>query len=169
MSSFSERKADDLARKQAPAFIKCVRCYAGRVWANAWYVCSYNKKQLARIYPMGIRIDSSNYEPVRSWYTHTERERERENGARTDAVSNAGWPAARSSPSTSRPRTLRCGTPLSFPLHLCLPCICSRSDHHFAGPMSVCSVTTAVAAICSSRPPCVTLPWPRSIRLRPRR
>lgn len=49
MSSFSESKVKSLLKKEAPAF------------------AVYNKTQMSRIYPMGIRVDSSNYDPVPSW------------------------------------------------------------------------------------------------------
>jgi len=49
MSSFSESKVNKILAKQAPDFI------------------DYNSRQLSRIYPKGIRFDSSNYDPVPSW------------------------------------------------------------------------------------------------------
>eukprot|EP00698_Gefionella_okellyi_P008306 TRINITY_DN2057_c0_g1_i1.p1 TRINITY_DN2057_c0_g1~~TRINITY_DN2057_c0_g1_i1.p1 ORF type:complete len:642 (-),score=155.79 TRINITY_DN2057_c0_g1_i1:1906-3831(-) len=49
MSSFSERKVGSFLKKQPQELV------------------AYNRKQMARIYPMGIRFDSSNYDPVPSW------------------------------------------------------------------------------------------------------
>jgi hypothetical protein len=49
MSSFAETKVEKIIAKQAPEFI------------------DYNAHQLSRIYPKGIRFDSSNYNPVPSW------------------------------------------------------------------------------------------------------
>ena len=49
MSSFGEKKAIQLAKDQGKDFI------------------GYTKRQLARIYPGGTRIDSSNYDPVTLW------------------------------------------------------------------------------------------------------
>ncbi len=49
MSSFGEKKAIQLAKDQGKDFI------------------GYTKRQLARIYPGGTRIDSSNYDPVPLW------------------------------------------------------------------------------------------------------
>lgn len=49
MSSFSEGKTNTLLKKQPEDFI------------------AYNKKQLSRIYPAGIRVNSSNYDPAPAW------------------------------------------------------------------------------------------------------
>ena len=49
MSSFGEKKAIALAREQGPGFVE------------------FTRRQLARIYPGGTRIDSSNYDPVALW------------------------------------------------------------------------------------------------------
>jgi len=49
MSSFSEPKTEKLISK------------APTEWAD------YNARQMSRIYPAGLRIDSSNYNPVPSW------------------------------------------------------------------------------------------------------
>ena len=49
MSSFVEKKALSLATKQSGEFLE----------QNMW--------QLSRIYPAGIRTDSSNYDPVPMW------------------------------------------------------------------------------------------------------
>jgi len=49
MCSFSENKVNKFLAKSGPDFI------------------GYNTRQLARIYPKGMRIDSSNYDPVPSW------------------------------------------------------------------------------------------------------
>jgi len=49
MSSFSEEKVDGFSKKNSVDFIE------------------YNSKQLSRIFPKGMRVDSSNYDPVNSW------------------------------------------------------------------------------------------------------
>lgn len=49
MSSFSENKVNKILSKQAAPFV------------------DYNSRQLSRIYPKGLRVDSSNYDPVPSW------------------------------------------------------------------------------------------------------
>ena len=49
MSSFSEPKTEKFIKGSAAE------------WAE------YNKKQMSRIYPAGVRIDSSNYNPIPSW------------------------------------------------------------------------------------------------------
>jgi len=49
MSSFSEGKITKFGAKNATDFV------------------TYNSKQLSRIYPKGMRVDSSNYDPVPSW------------------------------------------------------------------------------------------------------
>jgi hypothetical protein len=49
MSSFSEPKTEKLIKNHASDWVQ------------------YNKKQMSRIYPAGVRIDSSNYNPVPSW------------------------------------------------------------------------------------------------------
>jgi len=50
MSSFSEGKTNSLLKKQPEEFV------------------AYNQKQLSRIYPSGLRVNSSNYDPVPAWY-----------------------------------------------------------------------------------------------------
>eukprot|EP00124_Ichthyophonus_hoferi_P006208 Ihof_evm1s1310 gene=Ihof_evmTU1s1310 len=49
MSSFPEQLAMKRARKEAMNFVK------------------YNKRQMCRVYPMGKRVDSSNYDPQPLW------------------------------------------------------------------------------------------------------
>ena len=49
MSSFSENKVGKYLVKNTKEFLE------------------YNTRQLSRIYPKGIRFDSSNYDPVPSW------------------------------------------------------------------------------------------------------
>jgi len=49
MCSFSENKVHKFLMKQVPEFL------------------NYNGRQLSRIYPKGMRVDSSNYDPVPSW------------------------------------------------------------------------------------------------------
>lgn len=49
MSSFSEPKTEKLIKGSSME------------WAE------YNKRQMSRIYPAGVRIDSSNYDPIPSW------------------------------------------------------------------------------------------------------
>ncbi|XP_076346319.1 1-phosphatidylinositol 4,5-bisphosphate phosphodiesterase delta-4-like isoform X2 [Tachypleus tridentatus] len=49
MSSFRETKAASLIETQASSFV------------------SYNKKHLSRVYPKGLRTDSSNLDPVQFW------------------------------------------------------------------------------------------------------
>lgn len=49
MSSFSEGKVPKMMIKKAIEYVE------------------YNSKQLSRIYPKGMRVDSSNYDPVPSW------------------------------------------------------------------------------------------------------
>ncbi|CAN9497978.1 unnamed protein product [Ophioblennius macclurei] len=49
MSSFSESKARRLAKEAGPEFVQ------------------YNMRQLSRIYPGGLRTDSSNYNPQEMW------------------------------------------------------------------------------------------------------
>ncbi|GMH67817.1 hypothetical protein TL16_g04777, partial [Triparma laevis f. inornata] len=49
MSSFSEPKTEKLIKTAASNWVE------------------YNKKQMSRIYPAGVRIDSSNYNPIPSW------------------------------------------------------------------------------------------------------
>ena len=50
MSSFSENKTEKLMEKGLSA-----------QWVD------YNSRQMSRIYPAGLRVDSSNYDPVPSW------------------------------------------------------------------------------------------------------
>lgn len=49
MSSFSEGKAEELATSHATDYVK------------------HNQFQLSRIYPSGLRTDSSNYSPFSMW------------------------------------------------------------------------------------------------------
>ena len=49
MSSFGEKKAVQFAKEQGQQFVE------------------FTRRQLARIYPAGTRIDSSNYDPVALW------------------------------------------------------------------------------------------------------
>ncbi|XP_037266911.1 1-phosphatidylinositol 4,5-bisphosphate phosphodiesterase delta-3 [Falco rusticolus] len=49
MSSFSERKARKLIKEAGPALIR------------------YNTRQLSRIYPLGLKMNSSNYNPQEMW------------------------------------------------------------------------------------------------------
>jgi len=49
IASFSENKVNKLLRKSAVQYV------------------DYNSRQLSRIYPKGMRVDSSNYDPVPSW------------------------------------------------------------------------------------------------------
>ena len=49
MSSFSENKVGKFITKSPAPFV------------------DYNSRQLSRIYPKGIRFDSSNYDPMPSW------------------------------------------------------------------------------------------------------
>ena len=49
MSSFGEKKAIKFSKDNCPEFLE------------------YNQRQLSRIYPAGLRIDSSNYNPVQFW------------------------------------------------------------------------------------------------------
>ncbi|XP_068775542.1 1-phosphatidylinositol 4,5-bisphosphate phosphodiesterase delta-3 [Struthio camelus] len=49
MSSFSERKARKLIREAGKAFVR------------------YNARQLSRIYPLGLKMNSSNYNPQEMW------------------------------------------------------------------------------------------------------
>jgi len=49
MCSFSENKVNKFLAKLAPEFI------------------SFNTRNVSRIYPKGMRVDSSNYDPVPSW------------------------------------------------------------------------------------------------------
>ncbi|NXL95890.1 PLCD3 phosphodiesterase, partial [Alectura lathami] len=49
MSSFSERKARRLIREAGPAFAR------------------YNARQLSRVYPLGLKMNSSNYNPQEMW------------------------------------------------------------------------------------------------------
>ncbi|XP_056367990.1 1-phosphatidylinositol 4,5-bisphosphate phosphodiesterase delta-3 isoform X3 [Oenanthe melanoleuca] len=49
MSSFSERKARKLIREAGPALIR------------------YNTRQLSRVYPLGLKMNSANYNPQEMW------------------------------------------------------------------------------------------------------
>uniref|UniRef100_A0A8B9PNB2 Phosphoinositide phospholipase C n=1 Tax=Apteryx owenii TaxID=8824 RepID=A0A8B9PNB2_APTOW len=49
MSSFSERKARKLIREAGKAFVR------------------YNAQQLSRVYPLGLKMNSSNYNPQEMW------------------------------------------------------------------------------------------------------
>eukprot|EP00075_Anas_platyrhynchos_P012369 XP_027301622.1 1-phosphatidylinositol 4,5-bisphosphate phosphodiesterase delta-3 [Anas platyrhynchos] len=49
MSSFSERKARRLIKEAGPAFVR------------------YNARQLSRVYPLGLKMNSSNYNPQEMW------------------------------------------------------------------------------------------------------
>uniref|UniRef100_A0A8C4U5B6 Phosphoinositide phospholipase C n=1 Tax=Falco tinnunculus TaxID=100819 RepID=A0A8C4U5B6_FALTI len=49
MSSFSERKARKLIKEAGPALIR------------------YNTRQLSRVYPLGLKMNSSNYNPQEMW------------------------------------------------------------------------------------------------------
>jgi Phosphatidylinositol-specific phospholipase C, Y domain. len=49
MSSFSEKKAEELIKSSAKDFV------------------TYNARQLSRIYPSGKRTGSSNYKPTPLW------------------------------------------------------------------------------------------------------
>ena len=49
MSSFGEKKAVQFAKEQGRQYVE------------------FTRRQLARIYPAGTRIDSSNYDPVALW------------------------------------------------------------------------------------------------------
>ncbi|XP_054657503.1 1-phosphatidylinositol 4,5-bisphosphate phosphodiesterase delta-3 [Grus americana] len=49
MSSFSERKARKLIKEAGPALVR------------------YNARQLSRIYPLGLKMNSSNYNPQEMW------------------------------------------------------------------------------------------------------
>ncbi|XP_062451418.1 1-phosphatidylinositol 4,5-bisphosphate phosphodiesterase delta-3 [Rhea pennata] len=49
MSSFSERKARKLIREAGKAFVR------------------YNARQLSRVYPLGLKMNSSNYNPQEMW------------------------------------------------------------------------------------------------------
>jgi Phosphatidylinositol-specific phospholipase C, Y domain len=49
MSSFGEKKAMKFAREIPTTFLQ------------------YNQRQLSRTYPAGVRIDSSNYDPLPLW------------------------------------------------------------------------------------------------------
>lgn len=49
MSSYSESKAGNLVENE------------GQAWVE------HNKRQISRIYPGGLRTDSSNYDPVPMW------------------------------------------------------------------------------------------------------
>lgn len=50
MSSFTESKAEK--------WISPLNCA---------FLVKYNRKQLTRVYPQGMRVDSSNYDPMRLW------------------------------------------------------------------------------------------------------
>ncbi len=58
--SATEAAANDMSSFSEPKTEKLIKAYA-KEWAE------YNKRQMSRIYPAGIRIDSSNYDPVPSW------------------------------------------------------------------------------------------------------
>ncbi|XP_075631649.1 1-phosphatidylinositol 4,5-bisphosphate phosphodiesterase delta-3 [Balearica regulorum gibbericeps] len=49
MSSFSERKARKLIKEAGPALVR------------------YNARQLSRVYPLGLKMNSSNYNPQEMW------------------------------------------------------------------------------------------------------
>lgn len=49
ISSFSERKARKLIREAGPALVQ------------------YNTRQLSRVYPLGLKMNSSNYNPQEMW------------------------------------------------------------------------------------------------------
>uniref|UniRef100_A0A6G1RFW5 Phosphoinositide phospholipase C n=1 Tax=Hypotaenidia okinawae TaxID=2861861 RepID=A0A6G1RFW5_9GRUI len=49
MSSFSERKARKLIKEAGPALVR------------------YNTRQLSRVYPLGLKMNSSNYNPQEMW------------------------------------------------------------------------------------------------------
>lgn len=50
MSSFAETKLEKLLKKSGPGAF-----------------AAYHERQMARIYPKGVRVDSSNYDPVPAW------------------------------------------------------------------------------------------------------
>jgi phosphatidylinositol phospholipase C gamma-1 len=50
MSSFTESKAEKWISP-----------------SNCSFMIKYNRKQLTRVYPQGMRVDSSNYDPTRLW------------------------------------------------------------------------------------------------------
>lgn len=50
MSSFNETKAEKLINTQ-----------------NSSFLHRYNQKQFTRVYPHGMRVDSSNFDPIKFW------------------------------------------------------------------------------------------------------
>lgn len=49
MSSFNEAKGEKLINTQGP------------------FLHKYNLKQFTRVYPNGMRVDSSNFDPIKFW------------------------------------------------------------------------------------------------------
>ena len=77
MSSFSETKTNKLLRKAPEGFVRFFLPIMFALSLSLPCLClslslrqttiSYNKRMLSRIYPPGVRFDSSNYDPQPCW------------------------------------------------------------------------------------------------------